>query len=70
MDTAPATIPAWIGTDAGTNGCIRGGSGKLVARLKDRLQYPGSIDYAQKVDQIAFDADGARLYCAGAAPCR
>jgi DNA-binding beta-propeller fold protein YncE len=43
-----------------------GGSGKLVAIDTKTGAVSGSIDIAQKVDQIAFDADGARLYCAGA----
>jgi len=65
--TAPATLPHGLALDAGTHQLYSsGGSGKLVAIDTKTGAVTGSIDIAQKVDQIAFDADGARLYCAGA----
>jgi DNA-binding beta-propeller fold protein YncE len=65
--TAPATLPHGLALDAGNHQLYSsGGSGKLVAIDTKTGAVSGSIDIAQKVDQIAFDADGARLYCAGA----
>jgi len=65
--TAPATLPHGLAFDAGTHQLFSsGGSGKLVAIDTKTGAVTGSIDIAQKVDQIAFDAAGARLYCAGA----
>jgi DNA-binding beta-propeller fold protein YncE len=65
--TVPATLPHGLALDAGNHQLYSsGGSGKLVAIDTKTGAVSGSIDIAQKVDQIAFDADGERLYCAGA----
>jgi DNA-binding beta-propeller fold protein YncE len=65
--TAPATLPHGLAFDAVTHQLFSsGGSGKLVAIDTRTGAVTGSVDIAQKVDQIAFDAAGARLYCAGA----
>jgi DNA-binding beta-propeller fold protein YncE len=65
--TAPALLPHGLALDIGTHQLYSsGGNGKLVAIDTKTGAVTGSVEVAEKVDQIAFDADGAVLYCAGA----
>jgi DNA-binding beta-propeller fold protein YncE len=65
--TAPALLPHGLALDA-SNGRIfsSGDNGKLVAIDTKTGRVTGSVDIAPKVDQIAFDAVGGLVYCAGA----
>lgn len=45
---------------------VAGGNGKLVAISTKTGSVVGAVDIAVKVDQIAFDALGSLVYCAGA----
>jgi DNA-binding beta-propeller fold protein YncE len=65
--TKPAALPHGLALDIGEHRLYSsGGNGKLVAIDTRTGAVTGSVEIADKVDQIAFDADGALLYCAGA----
>jgi YVTN family beta-propeller protein len=65
--TAPALQPHGLAVDAANHRIfVAGGNGKLVVLDTKSGSVTGSIDIATKVDQIAFDATGELLYCAGA----
>jgi YVTN family beta-propeller protein len=65
--TAPALQPHGLASDAVNHRIfVAGGNGKLVAIDTLTGSTTGSIDIVPKVDQIAFDATGELLYCAGA----
>ncbi|MDP9013497.1 MAG: YncE family protein [Pseudomonadota bacterium] len=65
--TAPATQPHGLAFDADNHRVFAaGGTGKLVVIDTTTGLATGSVDIAPKVDQIAFDAVGGLLYCAGA----
>ncbi|HEY3656144.1 MAG TPA: hypothetical protein VGL34_14355 [Steroidobacteraceae bacterium] len=65
--TAPATQPHGLALDADNHQVFSaGGNGKLVAIDTKTGLVTGSMDIAAKVDQIAFDAPGGLIYCAGA----
>jgi DNA-binding beta-propeller fold protein YncE len=64
--TAPAALPHGLAIDVANHQIFSsGGNGKLVAIDTRTGKVTGSIDIAQKVDQIAFDAAGGLIYCAG-----
>jgi YVTN family beta-propeller protein len=65
--TAPATQPHGLAFDADNHRVFAaGGNGKLVAIDTKSGLVTGSVDIVAKVDQIAFDAVGGLVYCAGA----
>jgi DNA-binding beta-propeller fold protein YncE len=65
--TAPAAQPHGLALDAANHRIFSaGGNGKLVVIDTRSGSATGSIDIAAKVDQIALDAAGGLLYCAGA----
>src|SRR6202140_3807939 len=65
--TAPATQPHGLAFDNANHRIFSAGAnGKLVAIDTTTGSATGSVDIAAKVDQIAFDAPGGLLYCAGA----
>jgi DNA-binding beta-propeller fold protein YncE len=65
--TAPALQPHGLAVDAANHRIfVAGGNGKLVVIDTKSGSAAGSIDIVPKVDQIAFDATGELLYCAGA----
>jgi YVTN family beta-propeller protein len=65
--TAPALQPHGLAFDAANHRIFAaGGNGKLVVIDTKTGSATGSIDIVPKVDQIAFDATGELLYCAGA----
>jgi YVTN family beta-propeller protein len=65
--TAPALLPHGLAYDAANHRIfVAGGNGKLVVIDTATGSATGSIDIVSKVDQIAFDAAGELLYCAGA----
>lgn len=64
--TAPATAPHGLALDAANHQVLSaGGNGKLVAIDTATGTVTASADITAKVDQIAFDADTALVYCAG-----
>jgi DNA-binding beta-propeller fold protein YncE len=64
--TAPATQPHGLALDSTSHRLFSaGGNGKLVVIDTATGAVAGSADIAAKVDQIAFDAAGGLLYCAG-----
>jgi DNA-binding beta-propeller fold protein YncE len=64
--TAPAAQPHGLALDAANHRIFSaGGNGKLVVIDTKTGSATGSIDIAARVDQIAFDAAGGLLYCAG-----
>jgi DNA-binding beta-propeller fold protein YncE len=65
--TMPASLPHGLALNTDAHQLYSsGGNGKLVAIDTKTGAVAGSVDIAQKVDQIAFDAAGDILYCAGA----
>ena len=65
--TAPALQPHGLAFDAANHRVFAaGGNGKLVVIDTKTGAATSSIDIVPKVDQIAFDATGELLYCAGA----
>jgi YVTN family beta-propeller protein len=65
--TAPALQPHGLAFDAANHRIFAaGGNGKLVVIDTKTGSATGSIDIVPKVDQVAFDATGELLYCAGA----
>src|ERR1700676_4082619 len=65
--TATALQPHGLAFDAANHRIFAaGGNGKLVVIDTKTGSATGSIDIVPKVDQIAFDATGELLYCAGA----
>ncbi len=65
--TAPALQPHGVAFDAANHRIfVAGGNGKLVVIDTQSGAAAGSIDIVPNVDQIAFDAPGELLYCAGA----
>lgn len=65
--TKPASLPHGLALNSDAHQLYSsGGNGKLVAIDTKTGAVTGSVDIVQKVDQIAFDAVGAILYCAGA----
>jgi DNA-binding beta-propeller fold protein YncE len=64
--TGPATLPHGMAFDGDHRIFVAGGSGKLAAIDTKTGQITGSVDIAPKVDQIAYDAVGGLVYCAGA----
>jgi YVTN family beta-propeller protein len=66
--TLPATRPHGIAVDTATQRILSAGAnGQLVALDARTGRVASSIEIAPKVDQIALDAAGGLLYCAGAA---
>ena len=64
--TAPAVQPHGLALDADNHRIFSaGGTGKLVAIDTATGALIESIDIVPKVDQIAFDAAGGIIYCAG-----
>jgi DNA-binding beta-propeller fold protein YncE len=64
--TAPAAAPHGMAFDARTSLIFSSGdNGKLVAIDARSGRVTGSANIAAKVDQIAFDPDTRRVYCAG-----
>ena len=64
--TAPASLPHGLALDAANHRIFSsGGNGKLVAIDTKTGTVTGSVDITPKVDQIAFDAPGGLIYCAG-----
>jgi YVTN family beta-propeller protein len=64
--TAPAAQPHGLALDAASHRIYSAGAnGKLVALDTATGAASGSVDITPKVDQIAFDAAGGLLYCAG-----
>jgi len=64
--TAPATQPHGLAADTANHRIFSAGAnGKLVAIDTASGSVTGSVDVAAKVDQIAFDAAGGLVYCAG-----
>jgi YVTN family beta-propeller protein len=64
--TAPATQPHGMAFDADNHRVFAaGGNGKLVVIDTKSGQVTASADIVPKVDQIAFDAVGGLVYCAG-----
>jgi YVTN family beta-propeller protein len=64
--TAPATQPHGLALDDANHRIFSAGAnGKLVAIDTTTGSATGSVDIVAKVDQIAFDAPGGVLYCAG-----
>jgi YVTN family beta-propeller protein len=64
--TAPAAQPHGLALDADNHRIFSaGGNGKLVVIDTRTGSVTGSVDIAAKVDQIAFDAAGGLVYCAG-----
>jgi DNA-binding beta-propeller fold protein YncE len=65
--TKPASLPHGLALNTDAHQLYSsGGNGKLVAIDTKTGAVSGSVNIAEKVDQIAFDAAGAILYCAGA----
>src|SRR6202166_826996 len=65
--TTRALQPHGLAFDAANHRIFAaGGNGKLVVIDTKTGSATGSIDIVPKVDQIAFDATGELLYCAGA----
>jgi YVTN family beta-propeller protein len=65
--TAPALQPHGLAFDAANHRIFAaGGNGKLVVIDTKTGTVTNFIDIVLKVDQIAFDASGELLYCAGA----
>jgi DNA-binding beta-propeller fold protein YncE len=65
--TAPATRPHGLALDAASHRLFSAGAnGKLVALDTSSGAVRNSVDITPKVDQIALDASGGLLYCAGA----
>ena len=65
--TAPASQPHGLALDASNHRIFSsGGNGKLVVIDTKSGAVTGSVEIARKVDQIAFDAAGGLVYCAGA----
>ena len=64
--TAPATQPHGLAFDSANHRIYSAGAnGKLVAIDTTTGSATGSVDIVAKVDQIAFDAAGGLVYCAG-----
>ncbi len=64
--TAPATRPHGLALDPGSQRIFSAGAnGKLVAIDTRSGATRGSVDITARVDQIALDAAGGLLYCAG-----
>src|SRR6202048_2689708 len=64
--TAPAPQPHGLAFDDASHRIFSAGAnGKLVAIDTTTGSATGSVDIVAKVDQIAFDAPGGLLYCAG-----
>src|SRR5262249_18554983 len=64
--TAPATRPHGLALDVASHRIFSAGAnGKLVAIDTRGGAASDSIDITPKVDQIALDARGGLLYCAG-----
>lgn len=64
--TAPAAQPHGLALDAAHHRVFSsGGNGKLVSIDTKTGLVTGSVDITPKVDQIAFDAVGGLVYCAG-----
>jgi YVTN family beta-propeller protein len=64
--TAPAAQPHGLALDADNHRVFSaGGNGKLVVIDTKTGAATQSVDIAEKVDQIAFDAAGGLVYCAG-----
>jgi len=65
--TAPAAQPHGLALDAANHRIFSaGGNGKLVVIDTKTGSATGSVEIVPKVDQIAFDAVGGLVYCAGA----
>jgi YVTN family beta-propeller protein len=65
--TGPATQPHGLAFDALNHRVfVAGGNGKLAVIDTKTGSLTQAIDIVPKVDQIAFDAAGGLLYCAGA----
>ena len=65
--SAPALQPHGLAFDARNHRVFAAGSnGKLVVIDTKTGAATGSVDIVPKVDQIAFDAPGGLVYCAGA----
>jgi YVTN family beta-propeller protein len=65
--TLPAQQPHGMALDVAAHRLFSaGGNGKLVAIDTKSGLVTGSVDIVPKVDQIAFDAVGSLVYCAGA----
>jgi len=63
--TAPAASPHGLALDADSHHLfVVGGNGKLVMLDSDSGKLIASCDVAPKVDQIAFDPELKRIYCA------
>ena len=64
--TAPAQLPHGLALDSNHHRIFAaGGNGKLVVIDTKSGAVTSSVDITSKVDQIAFDAAGGNLYCAG-----
>jgi YVTN family beta-propeller protein len=64
--TAPATQPHGLAVDSANHRLFSAGAnGKLVAIDTATGSVTGSVDVVPKIDQIAFDATGGLVYCAG-----
>ena len=64
--TAPALAPHGLAVDEANHRVYSSGNnGKLVSIDTTTGAVTGSADIVQKVDQIAFDAAGGLVYCAG-----
>ena len=64
--TAPASQPHGLALDSANHRIFSAGAnGKLVAIDTTTGSATGSVDIVAKVDQIAFDAAGGVVYCAG-----
>lgn len=64
--TAPATQPHGLAVDSANHRIFSAGAnGKLVAIDTATGSVTGSVDVVPKIDQIAFDATGGLVYCAG-----
>ena len=65
--TAPVKVPHGLALDSAAHRLYSaGGNGMLVSIDTRTGAVVGSVAIADKVDQIAFDAVGGLLYCAGA----
>jgi YVTN family beta-propeller protein len=64
--TAPATMPHGLAVDTANHRIFAAGAnGKLVAIDTTTGSVTSSADIVARVDQIAFDAAGGLVYCAG-----
>lgn len=62
--TAPALVPHGLVFDSKLNRLYAAGSGKLAALDASTGKVVATAEIAQKVDQIAFDPQLGRVYCA------